>query len=343
MMERTRDRTSFRVAVVGATGAVGRKVLEILAERRFPVSELAAFASERAGERTVGFAGERIPVRPVSAARWGEVDVAFFAAGGRLSRELVPVAAAAGALVIDKSSVFRLEPDVPLVVPEVNAGDLAGASRGIVANPNCSTSQLVVVLAPLDARAGLRRIVVSTYQAVSGAGLAGSGELEAGTRAALAGEDPPPAAAIARPIAFNAVPRIDAFGEGGYTGEELKVANETRKILHLPDLAVSCTAVRVPVFVGHGEVVNIELDRPLAPAEAREILAASPGIEVVDDPAADLFPTPLDAAGRDEVLVGRIRRDPGVANGLVLWCVSDNLRKGAATNAVQIAEHACRR
>jgi aspartate-semialdehyde dehydrogenase len=336
------QKTGYTVAIAGATGAVGRKVLEILEERSFPVEHLLAFASHRAERRTVRFGDREIEVRPLEEGRFEGVDIAFFAAGGDVSRGLAPGAAEAGALVIDKSSVFRLEPDVPLVVPEVNGGDIAQASRRIIANPNCSTSQLVMAIAPLHARAGLVRLVVDTYQAVSGAGLQGNTDLEEGTRAALEGREPPEPRAVARTIAFNAVPHIDKFGRGGYTVEELKVVNETRKILHLPDLRVACTAVRVPVFVGHSEVVNMEFERPLDPEAARSILARSPGIAVMDDPGSGLYPTALDAEGRDEVFVGRIRSDPSVPNGLILWCVSDNLRKGAATNAVQIAEHACR-
>ncbi|MBW2262498.1 MAG: aspartate-semialdehyde dehydrogenase [Deltaproteobacteria bacterium] len=340
-MERLRNKDAYRVAIVGATGAVGRKLVTILEERSFPVLELLPYAS-RADGRTVAFGGGEIGIRPIQEGSFEGVDIAFFAAGGDVSRELVPAAARAGALVIDKSSVFRLEPDVPLVVPEVNGDDIEQASRGIIANPNCSTSQLVLAVAPLHERAGLTRLLVDTYQAVSGAGLGGIMELEQGTRAVLDRRDPPEPHTFVRPIAFNAVAQIDSFHPDGFTGEELKVMNETRKILHLPDLRVSCTAVRVPVFVGHCEAVNMQFERPIGPDEAREILASTPGVVVMDDPSACVFPTPLDAADRDDVLVGRIRTDPSCTNGLHLWCVSDNLRKGAATNAVQIAEHACR-
>ncbi len=341
LMERLRGKDAYRVAIVGATGAVGRKLVAILEQRSFPVSELLPFAS-RADGRSVQFAGRAIGIRPIDGNAFEDVDIAFFAAGGDVSRDLVPVAARAGALVIDKSSVFRLEPDVPLVVPEVNGADIAAASRGIIANPNCSTSQLVLAVAPLHERAGLKRLLVDTYQAVSGAGLGGNEELEQGTRAVLEHREPPEPRTFARPIAFNAVAQIDSFHADGFTGEELKVMNETRKILHHPALAVTCTAVRVPVFVGHSEAVSMQFERPLSPDEARDILASTPGIIVMDDPPASVFPTPLDAEDRDEVLVGRIRTDPSCANGLHLWCVADNLRKGAATNAVQIAEHACR-
>ena len=340
-MDGLRNRKDYRVAIVGATGAVGRKLVAILEERRFPVGELVPFAS-RAGGRTVTFGGRTIEIRPIEKDAFEGMDIAFFAAGGSVSRELVPVAAEAGALVIDKSSVFRLEPDIPLVVPEVNGADIERAGRGIIANPNCSTSQLVLAVAPLHEKAGLTRLLVDTYQAVSGAGLGGNEELERGTRAALEGAEPPTPRTFVRPIAFNAVAQIDSFHPDGFTGEELKVVNETRKILHHPTLRVSCTAVRVPVYVGHSEAVSMEFESPLSPDEARSILASTPGVVVMDDPSRSLFPTPLDAEDRDEVFVGRIRTDPSATNGLHLWCVSDNLRKGAATNAVQIAEHACR-
>ncbi len=339
-MKRLEARGSYVVAVVGATGAVGGKLIEILSERRFPVKELRALASARSVGRRLHFGQHEIVVRPLEQESFETVDLAFFAAGGSVSREHVPRAAAAGALVIDKSSVFRMDPDVPLVVPECNAADIAAAHRGIIANPNCSTSQLVVPLKPLNDRAGLVRLVVDTYQAVSGAGLRGIEDLTEGTKAALDGIPLPAPRVIAGHIAFSVIPHIDSFGPDGFTGEELKVVNETRKILHLDDLAVTCTAVRVPVYVGHSEAVTMEFRRPLGPDEARELLGATPGVVVKDDPGKRLYPTPLDAAGRDEVFVGRIRRDLSCERGLHMWVVADNLRKGAATNAVQIAEHA---
>ena len=337
-MFRMKRKDGYVVAVVGATGSVGRKVLAVLEERRFPVAEARPLASDRPGRRTVPFRGHEIEVKPLGEGSFAGADIAFFAAGGDVSRRFAPVAAAAGALVIDKSSVFRMDVDVPLVIPEVNADDIRQAGRGIVANPNCSTSQLVMAIAPLERAARVRRLVVDTYQSVSGAGMKGIEDLEAGVRAHVEGREPPPPRAIARPIAFNAVPHIDRFGDGGFTGEELKLINETRKILHRPDMLVTCTAVRIPVFVGHSEAVTVELTREISPDEARSLLSAFPGVAVIDDPASGSYPTPLEAAGRDEVFVGRIRRDPTCPTGLHLWVVSDNLRKGAATNAVQIAE-----
>ena len=341
-MFRMKKREGYVVAVVGATGAVGRKLLAVLEERRFPVGDLRPLASDRPGRRTVPFDGREIEVAPLGDGSFAGADIAFFAAGGEVSRRFAPVAAGAGALAIDKSSVFRMAGDVPLVVPEVNGEDIGGANGGIVASPNCSTSQLVMAIAPLERAARVRRLVVDTYQSVSGAGMKGIADLTDGARAWMEGRAPPPPRAIARPIAFNAVPHIDVFGEGGFTGEELKLMNETRKILHRPDMLVTCTAVRVPVFVGHSEAVTVELDRAMDPAEARSLLAAFPGVAVIDDPGSGAYPTPLEAADRDEVFVGRIRRDPSCPTGLHLWVVSDNLRKGAATNAVQIAEHAIR-
>jgi aspartate-semialdehyde dehydrogenase len=339
-MERLENKGDLVVAVVGVTGAVGRKMLELLAERSFPVRELRPLASARSSGRTVTFASREHEVRPLDAESFEDVDLAFFAAGGSVSREHVPRAARAGAVVVDKSSVFRMEPDVPLVVPECNAADIETAERHIIANPNCSTSQLIVPLAPLHAEAGLTRLVVDTYQAVSGAGVAGVEELTRGTRARLEDAPAPECRAVARPIAFNAVAHIDAFGADGFTGEELKVVNETRKIMHLPHLPVTCTAVRVPVYVGHSEAVTMEFERPLDPERARRILSSTPGVVVMDDPSRAVYPTALDCEDRDEVLVGRIRRDLSCPRGLHMWVVADNLRKGAATNAVQIAEHA---
>jgi len=341
-MDRLAGRGRLRVAVVGVTGAVGRKLLEVLEERSFPVADLVPLASDRPGLRTVHWAGREIEVLAAEPSRFEGVDIAFFGAGGDVSRALVPEAARAGALVIDKSSAFRLDPRVPLVVPEVNPADMDEVPLSVIASPNCSTTQLVVAVAPLHARAGLRRLVADTYQSVSGAGLAGIEDLEQGTRAILAGREPPPPTTVTRPIAFNCVPQIGEFDEDGFTDEETKLIRETRRILHLPLLAITCTAVRVPVHHAHSEALTMEFEDPLSPDEARAILSASPGVVVLDDPSRGLFPTPIDAAGRDEVFVGRIRRDPASRNGLHLWCVSDNLRKGAATNAVQIAEHAAR-
>lgn len=324
----------LRVAVAGATGAVGREMLSILAERRFPAAEVIALASERSAGTSVSYAGGRIVVSRLGHDSFEGVGLALFSAGAARSLEFAPSAVKVGAVVVDNSSAYRMDPEVPLVVPEANAEALA-AHKGIVANPNCSTIQLVAALKPLRDKAGLRRIVVSTYQAVSGAGQSAIEELKAQVDAY---PDPPGAGGMPHPIAFNCVPRIDVFLEGGDTQEERKMVNETRKILGAPDLPVSATCVRVPVYNGHSESVNVQTERPLSPEEARILLSAAPGIEVIDDPGALAFPTALMASGRDPVYVGRIRRDPSAENALNLWIVADNLRKGAALNAVQIAE-----
>lgn len=326
---------------MGATGQVGGVMLAVLAERGFPVEALRAFASARSAGTTVTFAGTPVPVEDAAGADYRGLDIVLFSAGAATSRELAPRVAAAGAVVIDNSSAWRMDPEVPLVVAEVNPHALARIPKGIVANPNCTTMVAMPVLAPLHREAGLRRMVASTYQAVSGAGRAGVVELDEQVRkvadraAALtfdgtAVEFPAPAK-FAAPIAFNVVPlagnRVD-----DETDEELKLRNESRKILEIPDLAVSATCVRVPVYTGHSLSLNVEFERPLSPERAREVLAAAPGVRVVD------LPTPVQAAGTDPTLVGRIRRDPGVEHGLALFVSGDNLRKGAALNAVQIAE-----
>jgi aspartate-semialdehyde dehydrogenase len=333
-----RDRNEARtlhVAVVGATGAVGTMLFRQLEARRFPVARLRALASGRSVGRRLVFRGEAVEVEAATPENLGEVDLVFFAATGSLSKELAPEAVARGAVVIDKSSTWRMEPDVPLVVPEINAAALDG-HRGIVASPNCTTIGAVMVLEPLRRRAGLRRVVVTTFQAVSGAGEPGREELE-GQLAATARGDAPLARTFAAPIAHNVVPVCETLRDDGYTSEELKLLHETRKILGLPGLAVSMTCTRVPVPVGHAAALLVETERPLDVVAAREALAEFPGVVVVDDPRAGRFPTPRDVEGRDEVLVGRLRRDLG-SDALWLWEVSDNLRKGAATNAVQIAE-----
>jgi aspartate-semialdehyde dehydrogenase len=326
------------VAVVGATGLVGRTMLQVLIERGFPAREIRALASERSSGSQVSVGSRTFPVSPANAESLADVDIALFSAGASVSLELAPVAAAAGAVVIDNSSAWRMEPDVPLVVSQVNPEDLAW-HRGIVANPNCSTMQLAPLLAALRDAVGLRRVVVDTYQAVSGTGAEATEEFTQQIQAHVAG-----AAKVARvyphPIAFNALPEIDVFMDNGYTREEWKVIAESRKILHLPQLAVSCTAVRVPVFISHSEAVHVETDRPISPDEARALFAATPGVEVVDDPAAHRYPIATDAAGSDLIFVGRVRTDLSIegGRGLAFWVVSDNLRKGAATNAVELAE-----
>ena len=334
------------VGIFGATGQVGAVMRALLAERHLPVRELRLFASARSAGRTLEWAGTQIEVEDSAAERtdFGGIDIALLSNGATQSRAQAPRVAAAGAIVIDNSSAWRMDPDVPLVVPEVNAHALGDIAKGIVANPNCTTMVAMPVLAPLHHAAGLRRVTVSSYQAVSGSGLAGVGELDSQVRAAGhkateltydgAAVTFPPASKFVQVIAFNVVPFAGSYVEdgSGETDEEQKWRNESRKILGLPDLAVSCTCVRVPVFTGHSVSLNVELDRPLGPVEATELLRGAPGVALVD------VPTPLAAAGIDESLVGRIRRDPTVDHGLALFVCGDNLRKGAALNTIQIAE-----
>ncbi len=329
---------SLTVAVVGATGAVGRTMLQVLIEREFPFGELRPLASARSAGSSLSVGGRRLSVAEAGPRSFEGVDIALFSAGGAASAALAPAAVEAGALVIDNSSRWRMEPAVPLVVPEVNAADAAN-HEGLIANPNCSTMQLVPLLAALRDAVGLVRVVVDTYQAVSGTGHKAVAELQAQVVAHVAGRAPE-ASVYPHPIAFNALPHVDVFLEDGYTREEWKVIHESRKILHLPALRLSCTAVRVPVFTAHSEAVHVEMAASLTPERARELFAAVPGVVVVDEPASDRYPLATDAAGRDEIFVGRIRRDVSLPDdrGLAFWVVSDNLRKGAATNAVQIAE-----
>jgi len=326
----------YTVAIVGATGVVGGTVRAILEERAFPVGELRLLASERSRGAELSFNGAPHAVAELSAGAFDGVDLAFFAAGGAVSQRFVPVAVAAGAVAIDKSSAFRGAPDVPLVVPEVNPDHLT-AHRGVVATPNCSTIQMVVALKPIYDAAGIERVVVSTYQSVSGSGKRGVDDLDRQARAWAAGADPE-VAFYPRRIAFNLLPHIDSFTDDGSTKEERKMVDETVKIFADPALRVTATCVRVPVFGAHSEAVNVQTSRPLGAARARELLAAAPGVEVVDDPRHGRYPTPLDAEGRDPVYVGRIRDDDTAPNAFNFWCVADNLRKGAALNAVQIAE-----
>ncbi|MGE0046625.1 MAG: aspartate-semialdehyde dehydrogenase [Hyphomonadaceae bacterium] len=332
----------MRVGIVGATGLVGTLMREILAERNFPVSALRLFASARSAGKTLPWKGQEIAVEDAASADYAGLDIVFFSAGGSTSKALAPKVAAAGAIVIDNSSAWRSDPDVPLIVSEVNPHALASIPKGIVANPNCTTMAAMPALKPLHAKAGLKRMIASTYQAVSGGGLAGVDELEAQVKetgdesAVLTHQGDalgfPHVKKWAVPIAFNVVPLNYVLGEDGYTEEETKLRDESRKILEIPDLRVSGTCVRVPVYTGHSLSMNLEFERPISPEEARALLASAPGVVLAD------VPNPLDATGKDDVLVGRIRRDPGVENGLVLFVVGDNLRKGAALNAVQIAE-----
>jgi aspartate-semialdehyde dehydrogenase len=326
---------TWRVAIAGATGAVGREFLSLLAEREFPVASMRLMASPRSAGTTLPWRGRPVTVEDLSTADFRSVDVAFFSAGSA-QREQARRAAAEGALVIDNSSAFRSDPAIPLVVPEVNGHTLREEDR-LVANPNCTTILLVMALAPLEREARIRRIVVATYQAVSGSGATGLAELDRQAAADLGGEPIEPRV-YPKAIHANVLPFVQAFAEDGLTTEEWKVVRETRRILERPDLAVSATCVRVPVRRAHSEAVNVEFERPVAPDEARAWLSRAPGVRVVDDPATLTFPTPRDADGGDEVLVGRIRRDPGHPRALDLWLTGDQLRKGAALNAVQIAE-----
>jgi len=330
----------IRVAVVGAAGAVGTQVVRLLEERGFPVADLRLYATKRSAGTRVRFKDEELVVRELTGPSLDGARLAFLAVGTEASRELAPALARQGVTVIDKSNAFRMDPGVPLVVPEVNPEALAG-HRGIVASPNCSTIQLVVALNPIRRRAGLRRVIVSTYQSVSGTGVDAMAELREQTRQVLDGQEPT-RKVYPHQIAFNCLPHIDDFDANGYSLEEMKLVRETRRIFGDESLAISATAVRVPVFISHSEAVTVQTERPLSAEEARALLRQAPGVVVQDDPGRAVYPLPIHAAGRDEVFVGRIRQDLALENGLSLWVVADNLRKGAATNAVQIAEHLLR-
>jgi aspartate-semialdehyde dehydrogenase len=324
------------VAVVGATGAAGQTTLKILEERKFPVRELRCFASERSVGKTVTFAGDAVRVQRVEATAFKGVDIAICSAGSTQAREYAPMIARAGAVVIDKSSGWRMDPQVPLVVPEVNP-HAARAHHGIIASPNCTTIVAIMPLKPLHDAGRLRRVVATSYQAVSGAGVQGIEALREETLAWARGEAVTPKH-FAHQIAFNLIPAIGAFAPDGYSGEELKLVNETRKILELPDLLIAPTTVRVPVFTCHAVALNVETESKITAARARELFAAFPGLRVVDEPAAQQYPTPLTVEGQDDCVIGRVREDLSHPRGLSLWVVGDQLRKGAATNAVQIAE-----
>ena len=327
--------SGYRVAVVGATGQVGGVMLELLRERAFPAREIVPFASERSAGKELEGVGV---IQPLTDETIQGFDVAIFSAGGATSGAWAPRFAAAGAIVVDNSSKWRMDEDVPLVVSEVNPDALAETRKGIVANPNCSTMQMVVALKPLHDAAGIERLVVSTYQAVSGTGRKGVDELLEQTHAVFHGAEAP-VEVYAHQIAFNALPHAGTFAPGDdHTDEERKLINETRKILGDESIRISATCVRVPVVNGHSEAVNVETREPLSPEQARELLSAAPGVTVLDDPSAGIYPLAIEADGKDDVFVGRIRRDPGNERALDLWVVSDNLRKGAATNAVQLAE-----
>jgi aspartate-semialdehyde dehydrogenase len=327
----------YKVAVVGATGNVGREILAILAERTFPADEVVALASRRSLGAEVSFGDKVLKIKALEHCDFSDVDICLMSAGSPVAKEWAPKIAAAGAVVIDNSSCWRYDSDVPLIVPEVNADALVGfRKRGIIANPNCSTAQLVVALKPLHDKAKIRRVVVSTYQSVSGAGKEAMDELFSQTKAVFTLGDME-AKKFSTRIAFNLIPQIDVFMEDGFTREEWKMMAETKKILD-PKIKLVATCVRVPVFIGHSEAINIEFEQPISADEARDILRTAPGVLVIDKHEPGGYITPYECAGEDATYVSRIREDATVENGLVLWCVSDNLRKGAALNAVQIAE-----
>ena len=327
----------FRVGVVGATGLVGREMLRILEQRNFPISTLRLFASDRSVGKRMRVRGEEIVIEEARKDNFEGLDFVLLAVGSEISRKLAPAAAGAGAIVIDNSAAFRMDPEVPLVIPEVNPQDLEN-HKGIIANPNCATIQLLVALYPLHKVNRIKRVIVATYQSVSGWGAAAVEELREQTKRILQGEEELEPGVLPCQIGFNLFPQIDSFAEDDYTKEEWKMINETRKILHDDSILISATCVRAPVFVGHSEAVHVEFTNPITPQEAREILSEAPGVVVMDEPEKGIYPHPWMAAGRDEVFVGRIRRDKALPNGLAMWVVSDNLRKGAALNAVQIAE-----
>ncbi|MCG3777862.1 MAG: Aspartate-semialdehyde dehydrogenase [Nitrospira sp.] len=332
-----KNKTGYVVAIVGATGAVGTEMIEVLEERKFPVSRLVPLASTRSAGGVVAFNGNEVPIEILTKDSFAGVDIALFSAGADLSREFAPIAVKAGVVVIDNSAAWRMTPQVPLVVPEVNAHDIH-RHKGIIANPNCSTIQMVVALKPLHDKARIKRIVVTTFQSVSGTGKDAMDELMEQCQDLLRFKQPD-AKVYPYQIAFNCLPQIDDFLPSGYTKEEMKMVDETRKIMGDQSIHVTATTVRVPVYVGHSEAINIETERKLTVNEARVILSTAPGVLLYDDPAHKIYPMPLEVAGKDEVYVGRIREDESISNGLNLWVVADNLRKGAALNAVQIAEH----
>ena len=329
---------SFSVAVVGATGAVGNEMIETLEQRNFPIKSLKLLASERSAGTNLSYKGSDVKVEVLKEDSFKGVEIGLFSAGGSVSQKFAPIAAASGCVVIDNTSAFRMEPDVPLVVPEVNPHAIADyKKRYIIANPNCSTIQMVVVLKPLHDAARIKRVVVSTYQAVSGTGKRAIAELE-NQVVAIYGNKEITKSVYPHQIAFNCLPHIDVFLDNGYTKEEMKMVNETKKIMEDPGIAVTATTVRVPVFYGHSESVNIGFEKDITPEKARSLLKKAPGVKVVDDPSKNKYPLAINAAGKDDTFVGRIRRDETIAHGLNMWVVSDNIRKGAALNAVQIAE-----
>ena len=328
----------FNIAVAGATGAVGNQMIACLEQRNFPAKSLKLLATGRSAGRKLRFKGEEIVVEELTEASFKGVDIGIFSAGGATSEKFAPFAAQDGCVVVDNSAAWRMDPDVPLVVPEVNPQAMAGyTKKGIIANPNCSTIQMMVALAPIHREVGIKRIVVSTYQAVSGTGKKAIDELYNQTKAVLNFIDPEKKV-YPHKIAFNCLPHIDVFLENGYTKEEMKMVHETRKIFEDDTIGVTATTVRVPVFFSHSESINIETRSPITPDAVRTLLEKAPGVTVADDPSQNLYPMPIHAAGQDDTFVGRIRADESIPNGINLWVVADNIRKGAATNAVQIAE-----
>ncbi len=328
----------YHVAVVGATGAVGNEMISVLEERDFPVGELTLLASERSLGKELHYRGKAYPVQVLNEDSFKGIEIGLFSAGGNISQRYAPIAARAGCVVIDNTSAFRMDPDIPLVVPEVNPQAIAAyKNKNIIANPNCSTIQMVVALKPIHDAARIKRVVVSTYQAVSGTGKKAMDELMEQVRDILSFKEPK-ARVYPHPIAFNCLPQIDVFTDNGYTKEEMKMILETKKIMGDSSIAVTATTVRVPVFRGHSESVNIETEKKLTVQDVRKLLSTAPGIQLVDNPERREYPMPIDAANKDATLVGRIREDESIPNGINLWVVSDNLRKGAALNAVQIAE-----
>jgi len=331
----------YRVAIVGATGLVGQEFIKVLIQRNFPIESVRLLASDRSAGKKMFFNHQEIEVEETVPDSFKNVDIALFSAGGETSKYYSPIAARAGAVVVDNSSAFRMVPGVPLVVPEVNVEDIR-LHKGIIANPNCSTIQMVVALYPLHKVNPIKRIIVDTYQSVAGTGTAAIEELTTQTRQVLDGQATVPHV-YPHQIAFNVLPEIDVFLDNGYTKEEWKMVEETRKIMHAPDIAVSATCVRVPVFIGHSEAVHVEFTQTMLPEDARRILVQAPGVKVLDDPVISLYPQAWAAAGTDEVYVGRIRQDASNSRGLAMWIAADNVRKGAALNAVQIAEEMIKR
>jgi len=331
----------YRVAIVGATGLVGQEFIKVLEQRSFPIESIQFLASDRSAGRKLFFSHQEIEVKETAPELFKDIDIALFSAGAEVSRYFSPIAAQSGAVIVDNSAAFRMDPRVPLVVPEINPEDIR-RHRGIIANPNCSTIQMVMALYPLHKVNPIKRIVVTAFQAVSGTGSAAVEELTLQARQILDGQATVPHV-YPHQIAFNVLPEIDVFLDNAYTREEWKTVEETRKIMHADNIAISATCVRVPVFIGHSEAINVEFSQPMSPDEARHILVQAPGVKLLDDPAISLYPQPWSVAGTDEVFVGRIRRDASHDNGIVMWVVADNIRKGAALNAVQIAEEIIKR